>query len=119
VTELTISEERVAQGIALLDEYNADWWTLVELDTLDLNSPWECILGQVFRPENEMMDSGYNIGLQKLGLTSGAHGLIPVRRAAMFGFAIKDDEKVWRRVIKARQDKARKAENPQYELVAA
>ncbi len=45
---------RVARGVALLDRKAKEgklprfWRTLVSVDTLDLNSEDECVLGQVF-----------------------------------------------------------------------
>jgi len=40
--------ERVANGVALLDEKTPEWRTSVEPETLVMDSPNDCILGQVY-----------------------------------------------------------------------
>lgn len=40
--------ERVAAGAALLDEKRPGWWRRIDLNTLVLSSPCNCILGQEF-----------------------------------------------------------------------
>lgn len=43
----TTAVERVTAGAALLDEHWPDWWMEVDLSTLDLSSPCNCVLGQL------------------------------------------------------------------------
>lgn len=38
----------VADGVALLDEHNEGWWANIDLSRLDLDSPTNCILGQLY-----------------------------------------------------------------------
>lgn len=38
--------ERVAAGAVFLDEHDPDWWRAIDLDTLRLNDPDQCVLGQ-------------------------------------------------------------------------
>jgi hypothetical protein len=39
--------ERVDRGAALLDEYDPDWWEVIDLDRLDISSWRSCVLGQL------------------------------------------------------------------------
>lgn len=39
-------KERVRNGATWLDAQKKDWRRLVSLETLDMPSPWGCILGQ-------------------------------------------------------------------------
>ena len=41
-------KDRVAAGATLLDEKRPDWVDRIDLDSLDMASPWCCILGQVY-----------------------------------------------------------------------
>lgn len=41
-------QERVARGVALLDEVRPSWWRKVALDRLAMESCSNCILGQVY-----------------------------------------------------------------------
>lgn len=66
-------EARVARGIALLDECGPkDWRSKIDLDTLDIASPWRCVLGQLY--------GSFGWGL---GALSGAFSC---RLAAHYGF---------------------------------
>jgi hypothetical protein len=38
----------VAEGVAKLDLHNEGWWANIDLDTLDLRSSTNCILGQLY-----------------------------------------------------------------------
>jgi hypothetical protein len=44
----TTTPERVARGVALLDEKLPGWVDRIDLDRLDLGSPCRCILGQTW-----------------------------------------------------------------------
>jgi hypothetical protein len=43
----------VSQGIAVLDSFRPDWRSKINLETLDMWSAFDCILGQVFAEERE------------------------------------------------------------------
>jgi hypothetical protein len=43
---VTSIDERVAAGAAWLDANRPGWWQRINLDTLDLGDPCECVLGQ-------------------------------------------------------------------------
>ena len=40
--------EKVQRGARLLDEREPGWWVGVDPDTLELSSPTDCVIGQVF-----------------------------------------------------------------------
>ena len=56
---------RVAAGIALLNEreWSAPWYFQINLDTLSIADPWNCMIGQLF--------DGYMEGLEALNLSLG------------------------------------------------
>src|SRR5690554_6898255 len=53
ITELpdTTLSQRVAKGVAWLDQLMPGWHNKVHLSVLDANSPDHCIAGQVFRDQ--------------------------------------------------------------------
>jgi hypothetical protein len=55
--------ERAERGAALLDERMPGWWQHIDLDRLDIDSPCDCVAGQI---------GGYTEILQALGLDDGA-----------------------------------------------
>ena len=64
MSELTVYDpvsEYVKAGAELLDEKKPDWYTRVDLDTLDIGLASECVLGQVF--------GYYTHGLNALDIT--------------------------------------------------
>lgn len=65
--------EEVARGVALLDELKPGWRNLVNPDELEMQNGDDCILGQVFREDNDddyhWGENGYRRGLRLLGLT--------------------------------------------------
>lgn len=93
---------RVLRGAALLDTYKRNWWLEVSLETLDMNDPENCILGQLFgnyiAPEiHQKMpplagqgnrDFGFNVHIDPFGeaderytdLDNEWHEIITVRR---------------------------------------
>jgi len=96
--------KRIQAGAALLDEKRGlEWRELVDIETLDMASPNEDILGQLF--------DHYSIGLCELGIRP--------HRSVELGFSIIDPEsssadyefavltKCWREFVK-RQHKATK-----------
>jgi len=58
---------RVAAGIALLNEreWSAPWYFQVNVNTLDIEDPYYCVLGQLFT------EDGYMEGLRALNLMMG------------------------------------------------
>jgi hypothetical protein len=84
-------DERVARGVALLDDRGpTNWHRRVNPETLDVYDPFACVLGQVY--------GNYTEGLIQLQLT------LP---AAYFGFDCGPDDRVevnaaWRRALAAR-----------------
>lgn len=60
---MTDFEIRVNAGIEWLNEHGpTEWWDLIDLTTLDLNSPARCVLGQVFAADCDTY--GYNNGYE-------------------------------------------------------
>jgi hypothetical protein len=59
-------KSRVAAGVALLNEreWSNPWYFVVNLDTLNIDDPFTCLLAQLF-------DGGYMEGLERLNLTFG------------------------------------------------
>lgn len=58
--------EAVSRGIALLDTYGpSDWRLRVDLSTLNMDSPYGCILGQIYSGM-EVGRSGFSAGLHIL-----------------------------------------------------
>lgn len=56
-------KESVNRGAELLDRVMPDWRSKINVDTLNMGSPADCILGQLY--------GLYHEGLYKLGLTEG------------------------------------------------
>jgi len=62
-------QERIARGAAWLDATVPNWIDRIDLQTLNLWSPWRCVLGQVFGPadrEQGYYRSGYGHGRELL-----------------------------------------------------
>jgi hypothetical protein len=70
----------VTAGAELLDQARPGWAEMVDLENLNMLSPWMCILGQVFGPEDRNYASGYGRGLEVLwpddpiGVDDSAYG---------------------------------------------
>lgn len=54
--------ERVSAGIALLDENVEGWRDKIDLATLDIRHTRKCVLGQVFKTDDDSWESGYDRG---------------------------------------------------------
>lgn len=73
---------RVLKGIAWLDQEEANrpsWLAKIDLDTFDIDSPFGCVLGQVYRPASGF-GSGYWRKLEELDQDSEwarVHGFTP------------------------------------------
>lgn len=98
--------ERVQNGVNLLNDYAGDWFRLVDLETLDITSPENCILGQLF--------GSFQNGTRELGFsfdqyTQSLNGfeMTHVEYTSGFAFSIQTQiEDEWRTVIGAlRADK--------------
>lgn len=57
-----IASERVAKGVALLDEHKPGWADRINAARLAVLSPCDCILGQLYPPNAEGVD-GYFLAL--------------------------------------------------------
>lgn len=80
---LTIEQQRVSNGVALLDEHKPGWRDLVNVNTLDIESLENCILGQVF--------GGYIKGASALGISS-AECYNATEVQSSYGFDISPEE---------------------------
>lgn len=47
-TQTLALTHRVKRGIAWLDETVPDWRVVINLETLEMQRPWRCVLGQIF-----------------------------------------------------------------------
>lgn len=56
------------RGAQFLDQHRPGWYELINLNTLSLESPCRCILGQLHPESNRLSSgiSGYYVGLEKL-----------------------------------------------------
>lgn len=41
-------QERVQKGVEFLNEAAPEWWKVIDLGRLNLHSPCDCVLGQLF-----------------------------------------------------------------------
>ena len=65
---MTTIKDRVTKGRELLDEQMPNWCDSVDLEELNLDSPWKCVLGQVYgkpREDNQPQWGGNNSGFNK------------------------------------------------------
>jgi hypothetical protein len=74
-------EQRVARGVALLDEQVPDWRERVVVDGLDMLDGTACIVGQIQRSFDLEDWSPWHHGLERLGLVTDSsdphdHGFI-------------------------------------------
>lgn len=60
---------RVERGAVWLDAIYPEWWTHLDLGTLQLSNCCRCVLGQVFRTDED--DNGYDLIADNLGVTLG------------------------------------------------
>jgi hypothetical protein len=82
--------ERVNAGVDLLDSYLPEWELSVDVDILDIDDMYSCILGQVF--------GNYEIGKNNLNITFGdEYGFAP------FQGEKEDLEDLWVDIIRERQ----------------
>jgi hypothetical protein len=54
--------ERVSAGIALLDEEIPNWRDKIDLTELNIRSTRNCVLGQVFKTDDDSWENGYDRG---------------------------------------------------------
>jgi hypothetical protein len=62
--------ERVDRGAALLDEYDPDWWAVIDLEYLDIRSWRTCVLGQLAEANIGRLDT-YSSMARVLGIPIG------------------------------------------------
>lgn len=102
---LVCLETRVMAGVAWLDENGpAEWWDRVDLFTLNIDSPFDCVLGQVFAADADTV--GYSTGYI-YAVRTFPEMLDAGPRFGFIGLShIADEEltKVWLRVIHARRE---------------
>lgn len=60
--------ERVAAGIQLLDDNVEGWRDKINLETFNIQNTRNCILGQIFKTDEDHWESGYDVGRAKLNL---------------------------------------------------
>lgn len=54
-------------GAELLDLMEPGWYRRIDLDTLDIRSTNDCVLGQVFRTTDTWANNGCGVGRSRLG----------------------------------------------------
>lgn len=65
---MSTAADRVSAGIALLDEKVPNWRDKVNIATLNIRHTRQCVLGQVFKTDDDSWESGYDVGIKALGL---------------------------------------------------
>lgn len=70
--DLTIEQQCVARGEALLDQKAPGWDRDIDLPSLDLQSCSRCVVGQWAGTHGGSATAEYSAGLRRLGLTSHA-----------------------------------------------
>jgi hypothetical protein len=93
-------EVRVKEGMRLLDERGPErWWERIDLDTLDVASSCNCVLGQTY--------GGYGDGVDALDLTTAetvAHAFYPAAGVwSVYRSACHTLTAAWREAIGARR----------------
>jgi hypothetical protein len=93
---MTTIDERVAAGSAWLDANRPGWWQRINLDTLDLGDPCECVLGQ---EDGNYWDTAPDLGgdAAVLGFNTRPWCRDPDQELAGL-------EAAWRTLIQARRD---------------
>ena len=81
----TPTMERIAKGVALLDDKRPNWRRHIDVDGLDLGSPRHCILGQLYKNDATEGEDGFHIGTRKLGIDHD-------RLSTEYGFDINDED---------------------------
>lgn len=85
--------ERVLRGIALLDERGPkDWRDSIDLERLDMSSPWDCVLGQLYQDDSG--SGAYLRALAALGIPESTYHKGPGPEKYGFEFVDSGDEYV-------------------------
>jgi hypothetical protein len=94
-------QQRAFNGFEFLNLREEGWMDRINLDLLDINHGWFCVLGQVFADNDEEVD-GYDWALAEFGF--GSHDAEPL---IFFGFYSVDGESdgpaltdAWRALIR-------------------
>jgi hypothetical protein len=94
--------ELVAKGAAWLDgqEQAEGWWNTIDVETVNITSPYNCVLAQVFGPHKAQNDCcGFHYGQRLLGGVS----LKRLGFATPDGATADDFKREWARVIQERR----------------
>ena len=87
--------KNVERGAELLDREKPGWERKIDVETLDLSSCSECILGQAFRVNQH---PAYRRALDILGVESSRYGFTPWGRQAWSNLTA-----AWRELIESRR----------------
>jgi hypothetical protein len=86
----TLIEQRVANGAAKLDEVKPDWYSLIDMDHLNMSYADQCILGQAFQG-----DGGYCNTLERMAWADHDEGVFDgdtSEYAVLHGFDLDEEE---------------------------
>lgn len=109
-------EERVARGVAWLDEHRSGWEKIIDLPKFDIVSTCNCVLGQVFAKNwsNDRYENTYDWAMEEFNLWGVDEELgfdaqvAPEVPDSVWVIAFKQDyidlQAEWERVIKERFD---------------
>jgi len=77
---------RVGAGAALLDEFRPGWFREIDLDRLNIDSPGDCPLGQLYGEEGQTGLGPYWAGLRAVGVGYGSEDAVRLGFAIAKGF---------------------------------
>jgi hypothetical protein len=84
----------------MLDRVRPGWERFIDLDTLDVNEPYDCVLGQVFRGVSTRTNGAFTYGFALLQQTE------PMNIATLFAFGRDANHALtneWKAHIRARR----------------
>jgi len=99
---VTTIDERVAAGAKWLDEHRPGWWQRIDLDTLNLGDPCQCVLGQLYGHFVYAPDEIWTNNLSFAGGFNAEVGLRGDYDETVTEFAALTA--AWRTLIQARRD---------------
>jgi hypothetical protein len=100
---MTTIAERVAKGAALLDREEPGWEQRIDLETLALDDPCKCILGQLFSQTDDEKGA-YFVGLDTFGITGNGDYLGFGATSRQRGWSRLDQ--AWKALIRERRSQA-------------
>src|SRR5437870_946870 len=80
------AEVATRAGAALLDECRPGWFREVDLDRLNIDSPGDCPLGQLYGEEGQTGLAPYWAGLRAVGVQFGSEDAVRLGFAIAKGF---------------------------------